>query len=222
MAAPFLLVKHAVRYKGVGEAITTRAYPLRAGSLAEILEGDPIAVEEDAVEDAPAAALRYADVPEAVAAASARAIERSVRDRLPDRLTVSVAFDPFTGSTSRPASRSAFAVRVGAGGSKVGKLREKLDKKRRDLAAREEEMAGRKTEKWAAVGSAVLSNVFGRSRSLSGAASVLSKNRMENAAEARVAGLKAEIAVARGAAPDLHRRGPARFEPRVGLPPART
>ena len=219
VAAPFLLVKHAVRYKGVGEAITTRAYPLRAGSLAEILEGDPIAVEEDAVEDAPAAALRYADVPEAVAAASARAIERSVRDRLPDRLTVSVAFDPFTGSTSQPGEPvSAFAVRVGAGGSKVGKLREKLDKKRRDLAAREEEMAGRKTEKWAAVGSAVLSNVFGRSRSLTGAASVLSKNRMENAAEQRVAGLKAEIQSLEEQLQTFTAVDPARFESRVLVP----
>ena len=68
-------------------------------------------------------------------------------------------------------------------------------------------MAGRKTEKWAAVGSAVLSNVFGRSRSLSGASTVLSKNRMENAAEARVAGLKSEIAALEKDLSTLHVRG---------------
>ncbi|HEY5906431.1 MAG TPA: hypothetical protein VIZ31_00230, partial [Vicinamibacteria bacterium] len=219
VAAPFLLVKHAVRYKGVGEAITTRAYPLRPGSLAEILEADPITVEEESIEEAPPAALRYAEVPEAVAAASARAIERSVRDRLPDRLTVNVAFDPNTGATSQPGEAvSAFAVRVGAGGNKVAKLREKLDKKRRDLAAREEEMAGRKTEKWAAVGSAVLANVFGKSRSLSGATSVLSKNRMENAAEQRVAGLKAEIQSLEEQLQTFTAVDPARFESRVLVP----
>ena len=222
VASPFLLVKHAVRYKGVGEAIAARAYPLRPGSLAEILEGDPIAVEEEAIEDAPPSALRYAEVPEAIAAANARAIERSVRDRLPDRLTVSVAFDPYTGASSQPGEPvSAFAVRVGTGGNKSAKLREKIDKKRRDLAAREEEMAGRKTEKWAAVGSAVLSNVFGRSKSLSGAASVLSKNRMENAAEARVAGLKSEIKSLEEQLATFSSVDPSRFESRV-LVPSRT
>jgi hypothetical protein len=219
VASPFLLVKHAVRYKGVGETIASRAYPLRPGSLAEILEGDPITVEESAIEEAPPAALRYAEVPEAVAAASARAIERSVRDRLPDRLTVNVAFDPFTGATSQPGEpASAFAVRVGTGGTKSAKLREKIDKKRRDLAAREEEMSGRRTEKWAAVGSAVLSNVFGKGRSLSGAASVLSKNRMENAAEARVAALRAEIKSLEDQLAAFNAVDPSRFESRVLVP----
>jgi hypothetical protein len=221
-AAPFILVKHAVRYKGVGETIATRAYPLRSGSLAEILEGDPIVVEEDQLEDGPPAPLRYGAVPEEVTSASARAIERAVKDRLPDRLTVTVWVDPYTGATSQPGEPvAAFAVRVGSGGTKTAKLKEKLEKKRRDLAAREEEMAGRKTEKWAAVGSAVLSNVFGRGKGLSGAASVLSKNRMENAAEQRVAGLKAEIASLTEQVEALSSVDPSRFESRV-LVPSRT
>jgi hypothetical protein len=218
-AAPFILVKHAVRYKGVGETVSTRAYPLRQGSLAEILEGDPIVVEEEQVDDAPPGPLRYGEVPEAVTAASARAIERAVRDRLPDRLTVTVWVDPYTGATSPPGEPvSAFAVRVGSGGSKAAKLKEKIEKKRRDLAAREEEMAGRKTEKWAAVGSAVLTNVFGRGKGLSGAASVLSKNRMENAAEQRVAGLKAEIESLTEQLQAFSAVDPSRFESRVLVP----
>ena len=97
-------------------------------------------------------------------------------------------------------------------------MQAKLEKKRRDLAAREDEMAGRKTEKWAAVGSAVLTNVFGRGRGLSGASTVLSKNRMENAAEARVAGLKTEIAALEKDLATFTSVDPGRFEPRTVVP----
>jgi hypothetical protein len=79
-------------------------------------------------------------------------------------------------------------------------------------------MSGRRTEKWAAVGSAVLSNVFGRGRSLSGAASVLSKNRMENAAEARVAALRAEIKSLEDQLATFSSVDPSRFESRVLVP----
>jgi hypothetical protein len=218
-ASPFLLVKYAVRYKGVGESVATRAYPLRSASLAELLEGDPIGVEEQQVKDVPPGPLRYAELPEGFAGATGRMIEKAIKDRLPDRLALSIWVDPLTGATSAPGeSAERFAARVGTGGATVAKLQAKLEKKRRDLAAREDEMAGRKTEKWAAVGSAVLSNVFGRGRGLSGASSVLSKNRMENAAEARVAGLKTEIAALEKDLATFTTVDPGRFEPRTVVP----
>ena len=218
-AMPFLMVKYAVRYKGLGETVAVRAYPLVSPSLAELLEGDPITLEEDQVRDAPPAPLRYGNLPEGFAAANFRMIEKAIRDRLPDRLAVSVWVDPMTGETSNPGeSAASFAARVGTGGATVAKLTAKLDKKRRDLAAREEEMAGRKTEKWAALGSAVISNVFGKGRGLSGATTVLSKNRMENAAEARVAGLKSEIAALEKDLSSFTSVDPGRFEPRTIIP----
>jgi hypothetical protein len=218
-AVPFLLVKYAVRYKGLGESVAARGYPLRSPSKAELVEEDPISIDEDQVHDAPPAPLRYGGLPEGFAAASLRQIERAVRDRLADRLALSVWVDPMTGETSAPGeSATAFAARVGTGGATVAKLQAKLDKKRRDLAAREEEMAGRKTEKWAALGSAVLTNVFGKGRGLSGASSVLSKNRMENAAEARVAGLKSEIAALEKDLSAFTSVDPGRFEPRTIIP----
>ena len=218
-ATPFVLVKYAVRYKGLGETVATRAYPLRSASLAELLEGDPITVDEPQVREAPPGPLRYAELPEGFAGATGRTVEKAIRDRLPDRLAVSVWVDPLTGATSAPGESAAiFAARVGTGGATVAKLQAKLDKKRRDLAAREEEMAGRKTEKWAALGSAVLTNVFGRGRGLSGASTVLSKNRMENAAEARVAGLKTEIAALEKDLSTFTSVDQGRFEPRTIIP----
>ena len=64
-------------------------------------------------------------------------------------------------------------------------------------AVRDQEVAGRKQEKWLAIGSAVLSNIgllTGRKRSVSGVGSVLTKNRMEGTAEARLEALRAEVA----------------------------
>ena len=60
-------------------------------------------------------------------------------------------------------------------------------------------MAGRKQEKWLALGTAVLKNIglfTGRKRSVSvsGVGSVLTKNRMEGTAEARLEALRAEVA----------------------------
>ncbi len=72
-----------------------------------------------------------------------------------------------------------------------------------------------------AVGSAVLRNiglVFGRKRTISGVSSVLTKNRMEDTAEARQAALRAEVEAleAQYAADALV--DPARFEPLVAAP----
>ena len=76
-------------------------------------------------------------------------------------------------------------------------MRDRLEKKKLDLEGKQRDLEGRRTEKWVALGSAVLSNVglfTGRKRTISGAGTVVSKNRMEGTAEARVEALKAEIA----------------------------
>ena len=106
--------------------------------------------------------------------------------------------DPVTKAVSAPGeTRGAFAARVAGGGDAAEKARQRLEKKQADLAVREQEVAGRKQEKWLAIGSAVLSNIgllTGRKRSVSGVGSVLSKNRMEGTAEARLEALRADVA----------------------------
>jgi hypothetical protein len=110
---------------------------------------------------------------------------------------VTVFRDPVTKSLSTPGeAREAFAARLGGGGDAAERLRQKLEKKRADLTVREQDVAGRKQEKWLAIGSAVLRNIgllTGRKRSVSGVGSVLSKNRMEDTAEARLEALRAEV-----------------------------
>ncbi len=62
---------------------------------------------------------------------------------------------------------------------------------------REQDLAGRKNEKWVALGSAVLQNIglfTGHKKTITGASSVLTKNRMQGNAEARVEALRAEVA----------------------------
>jgi uncharacterized protein YceH (UPF0502 family) len=101
------------------------------------------------------------------------------------------------------------------------KLRDRLDKKRRDLVTAEQELSGRKTEKWAALGTAILSNIGllgGRKRTISGAGTVLTKNRMENTAEARVEALRAEVAELEKDLAAQAGVDPARFQPRVSRP----
>ncbi len=116
------------------------------------------------------------------------------------RLAQTVWTDPVTGAVSGAGEdRDAFVARLAGGGGspQAAKLRDRLDKKKLDLEARQRDLEGRRTEKWVALGAAVLGNVgllTGRKRTLSGAGTVVSKNRMENTAEARVEALKAEIA----------------------------
>jgi len=198
VGTPHLLVKYAVRYKGADETIGVRAWPLSGATPADALESEPIAVDEaSVVADAPAG-LRYLDLPAWLATAGAKGIEKALKDRLDDQLVVTVFRDPVTKAASTPGeTREAFASRIGAGGSAADQLRQRLEKKRADLAVREQEVAGRKQEKWLAIGSAVLNNIgllTGRKRSVSGVGSVLSKNRMEGTAEARLEALRADAA----------------------------
>jgi hypothetical protein len=200
LADAHVLVKYGVRYGDAGEVRALRAWPLGGETAAEALEGEAIEVAEaDVTADAPAG-IRHGDLPGYLAAGGAKGLERALRERLPDKLAITLLVDPVTKSTSQPGeSADAFAARLQTqgGGAKAEKLRDRIERKQGELAAREQDLSGRKGEKWAAIGTAVLSNIgllMGKKRTISGAGSVLAKNRMENAAEARVAALKAEIA----------------------------
>jgi hypothetical protein len=223
LADAHLLVKYAVRYKGAGESVATRAWPL-AGSAAEVLEAEPIDLQEGDVSREVPAGLRYSDLPAGLAEAGAKGIERALKERLPDKLALTIWVDSVTKTTSQPGEdQDAFVARLSAagGGAKAEKLRDVLEKKRRELATKQQELSGRKSEKWAAVGTAVLSNIgllLGRKRTISGAGSVLSKNRMENTAEARVEALKAEIAAAEADLAQLAAVDATRLESREVVP----
>ena len=198
VASAHLLVKYAVRYKGLEETVGVKAWPLSGTTPADTLEAEPLDVDEAGVTaDAPAG-LRYLELPAWLASAGAKGIEKALKDRLDDQLAVTLLRDPVTKALSAPGeTREAFAARVALGGDAAERTRAKLEKKRADLAVREQEVAGRKQEKWLAIGSAVLSNIgllTGRKRSVSGVGSVLSKNRMEGTAEARLEALRAEVA----------------------------
>jgi len=198
VATPCLLVKYAVRYKGVDEIVGVRAWPLSGATPADTLEAEPFEADENAIEAAAPPGLRYLDPPAWLASAGAKGIEKALRERLDDKLTVAVFRDPATKALSKPGeTREEFAARVGGGGDAADKLRQKLDKKKNDLAVSEQEVSGRKKEMWLAIGTAVLNNIgllTGRKRTVSGVGSVLTKNRMEGTATARVEALQAEVA----------------------------
>jgi hypothetical protein len=201
MADPYLLVKYAVRYKGMEEAVGVRAWPLDAGSAAEVFDGAEIEVDESQLAEAPPAGIRFAELPAYLGDRGAvRALEKAIKDRLPGELEGTVWTDPVTSAVSLLGEdRAAFAARLGqgAGSAQSSRLRDRLEQKKGELEARQRDLEGRRTEKWVALGSAVLSNIglfTGRKRTISGAGTVVSKNRMEGTAEARVEALKAEIA----------------------------
>ena len=213
-----VLVKYAARFKGQDETVAVQAWPLAGASALEALESEPLTVDENAVSQEAPAGLRYGDLPGWLANGGSRELDRALRARLPDKLSLTAFRDPATGEASRPGeTRDAFAARLGqeGGGSAARAIQARLDKKRNDLAIREQEVSGRRQEKWIAVGTAVLKNIglfMGRKRSVTGVSSVFTKNRMEDTAEARLDGLKAEVVALESQLADATTVDPARFE----------
>ncbi|HEX9186926.1 MAG TPA: helicase HerA-like domain-containing protein, partial [Vicinamibacteria bacterium] len=139
VGTPHLFVKYAVRYKGVDEAIGARGWPLGGATAADALEAAPVEVDEAALASEAPAGLRYLDLPAWLAEAGGKGVLKALRDRLDDKLTVTVLRDPATLAVSLPGeSAEAFAARVAeaGGGAAAEKLRQKLEKKRQDLAVR--------------------------------------------------------------------------------------
>jgi Helicase HerA, central domain len=227
LADACVLVKYAVRYKGADETVAVRAWPLVTSSASESLETEALEVSEADLQSSAPSSLRFSDLPPWLSTGGAKSLERALKDRLPDKLAVTVYTDPVTRETSRPGeSREAFAARLQAegGGAAAARLRDQLEKRRRDLAMRQQDLAGRKGEKWMAIGSAVLQNIglfTGRKRTVSGTGSILSKNRMEDNAEARVEALQSEVAALEQQLAGAGVVDPARFE-EERVVPART
>jgi DNA helicase HerA-like ATPase len=224
LADPHALVKYAVRYKGVAESVGLRAYPFTGNTPAEALEAEPVDLSEDALSTDAPSGVRYSDLPSWLDAGGAKALERALRDRLADKLAITLFVDSATRETSRPGeTREGFAERLGAGGggALAEKVKGQLDKKQRDLAMREQDLAGRKNEKWVALGSAVLQNIglfTGHKKTITGASSVLTKNRMQGNAEARVDALRADVAQLEQQLQALTSVDPARFEAQEQVP----
>lgn len=218
-AEPHLFVKYAVRYaKGGDETTGVRAWPLQGESAREVLEAEPLDVEEQAISEAAPPGIRYGELPAWLDEGGARELERALKARLPDKLALAGFRDPQTGESSLPGeTRAAFAARLAAagGGDKARALAERVEKKRRELALREQEVSGRRQEKWLAVGSAVLRNIgvlMGKKRSVTGVSSVLTKNRLEDSAEARLEALRAELSSLEAQLSAAVEVDPARFE----------
>jgi hypothetical protein len=225
-AALHLLVKHAARYRGSGEVVGVSAWPLGGATAAEALEAESFEVAEAAVQTDPPAGLNYGPLPEWLASDAEKEIDRALRQRLPDKLGVTVYADPVTGERSDPReTRAAFVERLrGEGGGKLAKkLRDRLEKKRAMLAEREEEVEGRRQEKWFAIGKAVLkmTGLVGRRRSASGVDSVLTKDRLEDKAEARRDAARAEVADLERQLRDVVEINPERLQEET-LSPARS
>jgi len=126
------------------------------------LEAEPLVVDEAAIGEQAPAGIRYGELPGWLGDGGVRELERALKARLPDKLTLAVFRDPVSGETSRPGeAREAFVARLAAdgGGEKARSLAQKLERKRQDLAVRQQEVEGRRQEKWLAVGTAVLKNI---------------------------------------------------------------
>ena len=207
-----------------------RAWALEDRPLTELLETAPLTLDEPAIARQPPPNLQFAPLPASFGADSARVLERVLKDRLPDKLArdhlVRPGHEEVVGARRGRGPRSRRACSGAAAGPHGGEAAGAAGEgAARRLAAAEQSLSGRRAEKWTAIGSAVLSNIGlfgGRKRTISGAGTVVTKNRMENAAEARVAQLRAEVAELEAQAGARWRTLPAdRFEQRM-LEPVRS
>jgi hypothetical protein len=227
-ATPYLWVKAAVRYKsgkGTSDEITSvKLFPLEADTPREVVQGDPLDLEGKELRDAAPRPLSYGEVPAWVGTKGVKEAEKALRDRLPDLLATTLLRDPLSGLLSNPGEGEvAFAARVGEKAKPAAALVERIERKRRDLAAAEQAEKSRSMETMASMAGAafdVLGGLFGKRKSLKvgKVGSVLSKRRMEGAAETKIETLKAELEEleAKVAVPD-----PARFE-KVDVVPTKT
>jgi hypothetical protein len=224
MADPCVFVKYAVRYKGGDETVGLRAWPLVTSSASESFETEALEVDEASIQSQAPSGLRYGELPNWLSSDGPKALERALKTRLPDKLALRVFTDPVTREVSSPGeTREAFAARLqtAGGGSAAARLRDQLEKKKRELAMRQQDLSGRKGEKWMAIGSAVLQNIglfTGHKRTISGTSTILTKNRMEDNAEARVAALAAEVQDLEQQLDRLSAVDPSRFEEQAVVP----
>lgn len=232
VARPYLFVKAAVRYKvgrGSGdERMESLAFRLDPDlGPAETLAETPFAVSEaEFAENAPDG-VTYGDLPGYLAINGARAVERVLKQRLDDTFSVELFYDPQTKLVSTPGEAfDAFERRVEATPVVTAKrkaLETKLKAKRQALAAKQEDVKSRGMEKWASIGTSILSNIgifSGKKRSVTGVGGVLSKQRMEGNARNQVEKMQAEVAQLESDLEALGDVDPSRFETRTVKPAA--
>ena len=151
--------------------------------------------------DTAPAGVTYGELPAFVTVDGAKGIERVLKTRLDDALSTELLYDRDTRTLSNPGeSVEAFARRV----QDTPALREdrralerKLADKRGELSQRQQEAKSRGFEKWASLGTSLLSNIglfTGRKRTVTGVSGVLSKQRMENTARSRIERIEDDVA----------------------------
>jgi hypothetical protein len=234
-AEPYLFVKYAVRIQGMDEIVDARLYELAASSAAEILDGDYIDLDDAEAQIAAEApsGLRYGSLPEFLAAAGSRGIDRAVKERLSGEFTFDVLIDPVTRERSHPdESRMDFAARLaardGGEGGRSAAIARKLERKKGDLVRAVKEFEGREQEKKLSVlkgmvdvGGSLLGGLFGGRRGsalsairkgASAMGGLASKDRMEGNAGARVAALHGEVEALERELREAGEVDPGRFE----------
>ncbi|HSB35940.1 MAG TPA: hypothetical protein VLH41_03640, partial [Thermoanaerobaculia bacterium] len=216
VAAPYLYVRYSIVYRdGTTKAPETpgaKLFPLTVDEVSEVVEGEPLDLRPDELLAEPRPDVRYGELPAWMGPSAVSALEKSVRERLPEKLAATLYRDPVTKSLSAPdETPEAFAARIG-GAAAPAAVREKLEQKKRALEAAEAQEKGRAVEKYTAMATAaadILGGLLGKKKSLrvGKVGSVLTKNRMEGTAEAKVEALRAEIAEleAKVAPPDASR-----------------
>jgi hypothetical protein len=233
LARPHLYVKAAVRYK-VGRSATPEqthsiAFPIDSNvGPAEVLSSTPLQVDEAQISDAPPPGVAYGDLPSYVAVDGAKAIDRALRERLDDCFAIDLLYDPVTKTAAEPGeSVDAFAQRLQstpAAESKRRALQTKIDTKRAAITDKRSEVSARGFEKWASLGTSILSNIgilSGRKKTVTGVGGVLSKQRMESTARNRVDRLEDEVATLEEELSRISDVDTTRFETR-SLKPAKT
>ncbi len=230
VAHPYIYVRAGVRYKAAGlstaESVHQMAFALSPGiAPGEILESDPIEIDEGAFEGSMPPGITFADLPLFITDDGSRPVERVLKDRLDDKFQVELLYDPQTKTWGHPGEDEyAFALRiraVQAPSAKRQALEARLTKKRSELQIRSQEASGRKLEKWASLGTSILSNISifsGRKRRVTGVGTVLTKSRMEGTAERRKDVLESEIADIERQLSEMAEVDPSRFERKIVKP----
>lgn len=206
-ATAYLWIKATVRYKAGRsndpvERTVSVGYPIsNLPNLGELFESAAVEIDESMMDSGGPDGLAYSDLPVEVMTAGLNAFDRVIRDRLDDALAIDVLYDPETKLWGLPGESDLdFARRiVDSPGERTrrSRLEERLSRKRSDLAIKSQEISGRRMEKWASIGTSILSNltlITGRKRTVTGVGGVLSKSRMEGTARERKAHLEQEIA----------------------------
>jgi hypothetical protein len=204
------------------------AYPVsNLADPGELFEAVAIEVDEGALDTAQPGDVAFGDVPADVVTRGLKCFDKVVRERLDDAVAVDVWYDPATKTWGGiDDSPEALALRIGTLPGELTKrsrLEGRLAKKRADHSLKSKEISGRRMEKWASIGTSVLSNlglVFGRKRTVTGVGGVLSKSRMEQTARDRKSNLEREIEELEAQLSTAGEVDPARFERRT-LKPAR-